>query len=585
MKKIYLFAIALLITTSAILTGCAEDMEIEFQGFEITGLTGQEDLTCEHVAGQGMLVSAKVHNMPEKYTKAGFRVTNYNTAYNLISTEEIVISNFNDFSTLVKMASPLKRDFRVYAFVESGGKELHSKEVLFTLDGSYDPDIIIESIETKNIAYDYEIRGEIILKGQGFTPYSPNDYNPNFSYNVHLNPLSDRLQMYFIKSSETEAHINFICPGFGTYKFQYESGSKKSEVQSFSIEAPNYIISPSHKLRGYDLWYPEFLNDIACNALFLELPYNNPPVYMPNQSRDYPWIIAPNNNLKVSITQTFYGHDTHVPIEIEFEDPWVQAGKLSENDYINTSRFIYQDGRFWFADYYNIYYVDKDFTLHTVETPDVKDEDDYYMSPTVFGSNDESVLVLFEAHVTWAHSRALYRYYPDGNKWVEIEPVHKVDGDPINIVYADGDNIVCLSSAGKVVTNYVTGEKTVTKLYNYQQEGYYAAARHGSIIYTLERGDLDIYDMDKDVRKRVYFPELFTYHQKGQYVAPMFVAGDWLYFSGRPFVRVNVASGNYEIENMGCPVDHVLDGNLVTVVDGDVYLINNVNKKIYKYIE
>lgn len=577
------------------LTNCVEEATIGCLGFDI-----HPTITVRPEPGQGCRLEVNLTNFKGEFDEAAFVVTNYlekkpYSDVQLKLDECIKVTDPSQFSTLVKLNSPLYRRFSAYAYIVVDGMEFRTDAKTFEImtDIVPNPLACVDSVEVINHEissrwYD-KLSGEVIVHGAGFMPFermNEDDYLFRSGF-LQVKGVGKGFSPHFVSATEAELRLSYEADDFGTYAIEFTQGGNSITLPGIEVPYPNYILSPERPLRAYEPFIPTYANDLYTDNLTL---------YVKDLIHSYSWEhqsvpcrFTPSQSA-YDVEQHLSGHGNMPLVHLEFDAPWQRVGSLGRS--LDTGGTFCLGGEMWWREGEVLYRFDPQ--ILTAEEIAMPDFSNFYVGRTFGMADDGSLLLRVSEMVAWEHKAWLYRYSFETRKWTLLEKLWNTT-DSFLFVWQEGDMLYEIRNKQQLWVTDLSdeeGEPSISTLHNlpaaYNTHFIY---KDGDTLlgYSGGNGSFFSYSLATDVTTwyaMTSLQELSLYHRWNLELsyAPVVRRGDWLYYHRQPLMRVNMADDGATKEYLGAPLGHNEQMYLLPYDDqvlsidyetGDIYRFTN----------
>lgn len=530
------------------LSGCTEKIELEYDQIQIKGADGSVALQIEPLAGQGYRLSACVDHLCGTLQEAGFHIEQSVNATTHHKTWRVPVQDISDFSTIVSTEELHARQVWAYAYVICDNIEVQSLPIELHLDTDVLPDPIpeVERIELGDLQGNgwegqyFNVR----VIGKNFVPFEKYDYqNPLFRTGYLRGNAREELKLFPLSATEEQLLVRLNLDRYCyDESFTWWQGKKSVVIEGIRIDAPNWLLPPSHSYRLGETFVPEFANEEDKNKIEL---YDA----VGHKSYATSFIISPEYTDTYSFVQRYshtpiHGHDITIPISY----PWqLVEGKIG---YTRIIRERVCSGNC-------VFFLEPNSTLHWFDGETQKEYEvslPFSAYTEHIASSDDPTSVVIVNTVGMSDKQEIYRHQMISQKLQKLGTTPKDEGS-IKLTY-ERDGV--LYEVIKQGSTYRLAHVDLDHL-RFSSEAidlgvtgidWFAGEYNGEIYYCSNYHQY-AYDIASHTVRQL--PDLPAKNSWSKYYTT--ISGHWLYSGDGPTVRFDLDQPDVTPEFLGCPVN------------------------------
>lgn len=538
--------IFLFLTAALSLGGCIEKFELAYDQIQVKGADGNVNLVVEPLEGQGYRLSASAENLCGNLQEAGFHIEQSISASTHYKTWRIPVQDISNFSAIVTTQELLARQVWAYAYVICDSIEVQSQPIELRLGADVlpDPMPVVDHVELGELQENhwdgryYQVR----VVGKNFVPFDKYDYKDPLFRSGYLKAIADdRVKLNILSATQEQLRVQMTLSRYCyNESFTWCQGQKKVVVDGIRIDAPNWVLPPSHSYRMGETFVPEFATEVGKDQIKLHddanyLSYGTTFTLDPLDLRTY----------------TFSQHYSHIPIHghnitIPISYPWqLIEGKTgytrNDRERICSGHCVFIAGMYdklcWFDG-------------ETLQEYSATVPWDAWIDHIASSDDPESVVIVNVGRMNDKHD--IYRFRMADKKMQYLGSTPKEAGYVYLVYEREGMlyEVIGKGSNCQLVRTDLATMQTSSEAINLEASGIdrFAGEYKGVIYYSCGH------------RQYAYDTTTHTVRQlnnlKANTTASMFytaISGHWLYNGDEPIVRYDLDQPNPEPEFLGCP--------------------------------
>lgn len=530
------------------LGGCIDEAELAYDQIEVKGADGGMLLQVEPLPGQGYRLSARVENVCGTMQEAGFHIEQSVSALAHHKTWRIPVTDLKDFSTIVNTDELFARQLWAYAYVICDSIEVQSQPLELRLANDVLPDSqpVVERVEISEPWRSDDYWGPtyytVSLHGQGFVPFEgSSSQNPFFSTRYLRCEADADAYPLPIAATPTQLDIRLKLHSYNyPERIIWWQGTRSVKVSDLRVEAPNWLLPPSHSYRLGETFVPEFATEVGRDKVRL---YDDSNYLMYGTSFS---IVIPTSIRSFTFTQYydhFPIHDRQLTIPISY--PWQRVE--GRQGYMRIARQRICTGHCVFAaeQFEGISWFDAEtLSEHSSYIP-------FNSLTYIIASSDDpqSVVIINVGNKNDRHD--LYRFTMADRRWTSlgstpragtVRLAYERQGVLHEVLQSDGSWRLVKTDLTTLQTSSETLDLGVSSIDRF-------AGEYNGVLYYAKNRQLYAYDLAAHTYRQL--PDLQAYNTWGDYY--MAISGHWLYNGDAPTVRYDLDQPDMKPEFLGCP--------------------------------
>lgn len=539
------------------LGGCIEEADLAYDEIEVRGADGGVSLKVEPLKEQGYRLSASVKHLSGQLQEAGFHIEQSVSALTHHKTWRIPVTDIQDFSTIINTDELFARQVWAYAYVICDSIEVQSQplELTLTTDVLPDPQPVVERVEISEPWRDgnywsplcYTVR----LVGQGFVPFEDYDrQNPYFSTGYLRCEADADAKAMANSASATQLTVSLKLRSYNYPEhFVWRQGTNSVEVKDLRVEAPNWLLTPSHAYRLGEPFVPEFATEVGKDKIWL---YDNGSYLSYGTS----FRVSPDALRRYTFAQYYDNipiHDRELVIPISY--PWQRVE--GKEGYTRNNRERVCSGHCVFD---NLTWFDgESLAEYSMKIP--FDSWNFHIAAS---DDPQSVVVVNVGNKNDRHD--IYRFTMADQKWTKLGSTPN-EQRYIYLAYERQGVLYEVLSQRLVKTDLSTLQTSSEPIdLGISSIDRFAGEYNGQLYYSRGQ-ELYSYNLASHTYRKL--ANLQGYNSWGEYYTA--ISGHWLYNGDGPTVRYDLDQANPEPEYLGCPENGYFAGWSYPVGD-DCYM-------------
>lgn len=565
------------------LSGCIEKTELAYDQIQVKGADGSVALQVEALVGQGYRLGASVDQLCGNLQEAGFHIEQSINASAHHKTWRVRVPDISDFSTIVTTEELHARQVWAYAYVICDGVEVQSQPIELRLDTDVlpDPMPVVDRVEMSELQGEdwngqyYQVR----VIGKNFVPFAKYDYHdPLFSTGYLKVKAREALKLRLLSATEEQLLVQMTLNRYCyDESFTWWQGSNNVVVEGIRIDAPNWILPPSHSYRLGETFVPEFATEVGKDQIKL---YDEPNYMSYGTSFVLTDYFSPYTFSQRYSHIPILGHDITIPISY----PWQRVE--GKSGYLR----IYGDR---ICSGHCVFLVDKHDKLCWFDG-DTQREYTAFMPFSGWthhiASSDDPTSVVIVNTEGMIDRQDIYRFSMVDKAWQNLGTTPKDEGS-IKLVYERGgvlyevigkDNTYRLARTD-LITMQTTSEAINLGVTDIDR---FAGEYNGKLYFSVSYHQY-AYDIATQTVRQLSNLEVAT--TSGKYYTA--ISGHWLYNGDEPIVRYDLDQPDPTPEFLGCP-ENGYATSWSYPMDDDCYVANlehvSIGKdehRLYRFVD